>query len=338
MPPNTDVNRRRFLTLGGIACLGAALAACGSGSDDEPSSGDGWTFTDDRGYTVGLGATPGRVVAFTGSAGALADYGVREPLVGIFGDVSTGKGTPRALAGDLNVDDLTVVGDDWGQFDIEKYALLEPDLLVTDTYVPDRLWYIPDDSRQKIESANPNVIALAVADRGLPTIIGRYEELAAALGADLTAEPVVVAKARFEAAAQAVRDAVARRPGIRVLAASAAPATFYVSDPSTSADLSYFAELGVELVVPDEVDSGGYFQSLSWESADRYRADLILLDSRSSAGQPDALASNAVWRSLPAVRAGQVTPWNPVFRFSHTGAAPLLEDLAVALDRANRLG
>ncbi|WP_280235145.1 ABC transporter substrate-binding protein [Nocardia cyriacigeorgica] len=322
--------------MAGIVGVGAALAACGAGSEDE-QSGDGWTFTDDRGNAVTLGATPSRVVAFTGSAGALADYGVREPLVGIFGDVEAGKGTPRALAGDLNVDELTVVGDDWGQFDIEKYALLEPDLLVTDTYVPDRLWYIPDDSRQKIESANPNVIAIAIADRGLPAIIGRYEELAAALGADLTAEPVVAATARFTAAAQSVRDAVARRPGIRVLAASATSATFYVSDPRTSADLKYFAELGVELIIPDAVDDGGYFQSLSWEAADRYPADLILLDSRSSAMQPDALAANSVWRSLPAVQAGQVAPWNPVFRFSHAGAAPLLEDLGVVLDRANRL-
>ncbi|MFE3443486.1 hypothetical protein ACFXNW_10675 [Nocardia sp. NPDC059180] len=50
--------------------MGAALAACGVGSEGTQASGDGWRFTDDRGNAVVLGATPSGVVAFTGSAGA----------------------------------------------------------------------------------------------------------------------------------------------------------------------------------------------------------------------------------------------------------------------------
>ncbi|MFD5179700.1 ABC transporter substrate-binding protein [Nocardia sp. NPDC058379] len=311
--------------------VSAGLAACGS-TDDAQGGAGSWEFPDGRGGAVRAGETPRRVVAFTGSAGALADYGVRERIVGIFGEAHAPD-----LLGDLDAASVTVVGDAWGQFDIEKYATLEPDLLVTDSYVPGRLWYLPDDNLGKIESANPNVVAMEVSGRSLAEILARYRVLAGALGADTAAPAVVAAEQRFAAASQAVRDAVASRPGLRVLAASASPELFYVSDPRSSADLRYFAELGVDFVVPDRVDAGGYFQSLSWETADRYPADLILLDDRSTGLQPTALADRPVWRSLPAVTAGQVAPWSPIFRFSHAATAPLLERLAATIRDSRKM-
>lgn len=122
-----------------------------------------------------------------------------------------------------------------------------------------------------------------------------------------------------------------------MLAASASPELFYVSDPRASADLRYFTELGVEFVVPDQVDLGGYFQSLSWEIADRYPADLILLDDRSTSLPPDALTGRPVWRGLPAVAAGQVASWSPIFRFSHAATAPLLERLAATIRESRKV-
>ncbi|MFD6396499.1 ABC transporter substrate-binding protein [Nocardia sp. NPDC060249] len=330
--PDPALTRRRFFAVAGAVGVSASLAACGGGTGDGRDNTGSWEFPDGRGGTVRTEGTPGRVVAFTGSAGALADYGVREPIVGIFGEARD-----RDLLGDLDPGSLTVVGDAWGQFDIEKYATLEPDLLVTDSYVPGRLWYIPDDNLTKIESANPNVIAVEIAGQRLPDIIARYRALAAALGADTAGPAVSAAQQRFDAASQAVRDAVAARPGLRVLAASATPELFYASDPRASAELSYFTELGLDFVVPDQVDPGGYFQSLSWETADRYHADVILLDDRTSGLQPAALADRPVWRSLAAVTAGQVAPWSPIFRFSHAATAPLLERLATTIRDAKKV-
>ncbi|WP_280385735.1 ABC transporter substrate-binding protein [Nocardia wallacei] len=327
------LTRRGLFAAAGATTVAAALAACGRSPDEATGSGD-WSFTDDRGKVLRANGIPSRVVAFTGSAAALADYGVAPRIAGVFGDVTAANGAKSELAGDLNLDELTVLGNAWGDFHLEKYASLEPDLLVTDMYVPDQLWYVPEDSRSKIESINPNVAAIAVAAQPLPVTIGRYEQLATALGADPNAPAVVRARDRFTAAGQAVREAIAQRPGLRVLAASAAPDTFYVSDPRASADLRYFRELGVDLVVPERVDSQGFYESLSWENADKYPADLILLDGRSSALQPDALAGKPLWRTLPAVRAGQITPWSTVFRFSYAGVAPLLERLATALRSA----
>ncbi|QIS04392.1 ABC transporter substrate-binding protein [Nocardia brasiliensis] len=334
-----QLSRRRLLATTCAVGLGALAAACtGRSPADDPSAGSGsWSFTDDRGSTVHTDGIPSRIVAFGGSAGLLADYGLQDRLVGVFGEALTPAGAASPLAGDLDVTRVSVLGNNWGEFNLEKYASLEPDLLITDEYVPDRLWYVPDSSKDKILAINPNVVAVRIARKTVPQLITRYGELAVALGADLRAPGPARAEQRFDAAVRSVREAVARRPGLRVMAASAAPGIFYVSDPRMSADLSYFAELGVELVVPDTVAADGFFEELSWEHTDKYHADLILLDRRAAAMSLEALDANPVWRGLPAVRAGQVADWQPVFRFSHAGAAPLLEDLAAALGRADKV-
>lgn len=332
------ITRRRLLTTACAVGLGAIATACSRSPEDETFTGPGgWSFTDDRNSTVHTKEIPSRIVAFVGAAAMLADFGLQDRIVGVFGET---RATPDELAplrGDLDLDKVTVLGNNWGEFNVEKYAALEPDLLVTDMYVPERLWYIPDESKTKILTINPNVAAVRVAHRTLPDTIARYTELARALGADLNAPKAIQAKARFDAASQAIREAVAQRPGLRVLAASAAPGIFYVSDPKSAADLSYFRELGVDVVGPDHVTGDGFFEELSWEHTDKYPADLILLDRRSTGLSPDALAANPVWRGLPAVRGNQIGNWQPIYRFSHAGTAPLLEDLAAAIRRSGKV-
>jgi iron complex transport system substrate-binding protein len=122
------------------------------------------------------------------------------------------------------------------------------------------------------------------------------------------------------------------------MASSGSPDLFYVSNPKVSTDLMYFAELGVDIVVPTKLEAGDYFEALSWENANKFPADLILLDNRSTALQPKDLAAKPTWAQLPAVKANQVTPWDAVPRFSYAGAAPLLENLATAIRSAKRLG
>ncbi|WP_433664194.1 ABC transporter substrate-binding protein [Nocardia sp. CA-128927] len=332
------ISRRRLLTTACTVGLGAVATACSRSAEDEQFTGPGgWSFTDDRDATIRTKEIPSRIVAFVGAAAMLADMGLQDRVVGVFGETRTAADELAPLIGDLDLSKVTVLGNNWGEFNVEKYAALEPDLLVTDMYVRDRLWYIPDESKAKILTINPNEAAVRVTRRTLPETIARYGELARALGADLNAPKAIQAKARFDAAAQAVRDAVAQRPGLRVMAASAAPGIFYVSDPKASADLSYFAELGVDMVRPDHLGSDDFFEQLSWEHTDKYPADLILLDRRSTGLSPDALAANPVWRGLPAVRGNQIGSWQPIYRFSHAGTAPLLEDLAATIRRSGKV-
>nr|WP_171171614.1 ABC transporter substrate-binding protein [Streptomyces sp. I05A-00742] len=340
----TVLSRRGLLTAGGALGVGALLAACGGGSSDSSGSSDSnggsggsgkgpWTFKDDRGTTAKSDSTPKRVVAFTGTAAALHDFGVE--CVGVFGPTTLKNGKPDPQAGDLDVTKVTVLGNTWGEFSVEKYARLNPDLLVTNMFEPDALWYVPDDSKKKILGLAPSV-GLTSARVSMLKPIERYAELAASLGADLKAKKVADAKARFEKAAETLRR-TAKSHRVKVMAASGSADLFYVSNPAVNADLMYFRELGVDFVVPQKLDKGGYFESLSWENANKYEADLIILDSRTSALQPKDLESKPTWAKLPAVAAGQVSPWLSEPRFSYAGCAPLLENLAAAIEKAKKL-
>ncbi|MEU4211307.1 ABC transporter substrate-binding protein [Streptomyces sp. NPDC026206] len=334
-------SRRSILTAGGALGIGALLTACGGGgSSSGPAGTSGpagarsgpWTFKDDRGRTVEAGRTPRRIVAFTGTAAALHDFGVE--CVGVFGPTTLKDGKPDPQAGDLDVGKLTVLGNAWGEFNIEKYAGIGPDLLISNMFEPDALWYVPEDSKKKILGLAPSV-GLTAARVSMLEPIKRYAALAGSLGADLTARKVVDAKARFEKAAETLRRTARSHP-LKVMAASGSADLFYVSNPAVNADLMYFRELGVDFVVPQKLDKGGYFESLSWENADKYQADLILLDSRTSALQPKDLAVKPTWEQLPAVKAGQVSPWLSEPRFSYAGCAPLLEGLAAAIEKAKK--
>ncbi|MGK5642625.1 ABC transporter substrate-binding protein [Streptomyces sp. URMC 126] len=335
----TVLSRRGLLSAGGALGLGALLTACGGGSsdssskDDSGKSGGPWTFKDDRGTTVKAGSTPKRIVAFTGTAAALHDFGVE--CVGVFGPTTLKNGKPDPQAGDLDVAKVKILGNTWGEFSVEKYASLNPDLLVTNMFEPGALWYVPDDSKDKILGLAPSV-GLTSARVSMLKPIERYAELAASLGADLKAKKVTDAKARFEKAAETLRR-TAKSHRIKVMAASGSADLFYVSNPAVNADLMYFRELGVDFVVPQKLDKGGYFESLSWENANKYEADLILLDSRTSALQPKDLAAKPTWAKLPAVEAGQVSPWLSEPRFSYAGCAPLLESLTAAIEKAKKL-
>ncbi|GAA4664347.1 siderophore-binding protein DesE [Streptomyces chumphonensis] len=336
------LSRRGLLTAGGALGAGALLAGCGTGtkggSDPAPKDGgEAWSFTDDRGEKVTADSRPGRIVAFTGTAAALHDLGLGDRIAGVFGETRQKDGTPDPLAGELDIDAVEIVGNAYGEFSLETYAKLRPDLLVTHQYDPGALWYVPEESKQKILELAPDV-AVVVARVPLPEPIRRYAELAESLGADLKSKQVTRDKQRFEAAAESLRQAAKAAGGLRVLAASGAADHFYVSNPGVSSDLMYFKELGVDIVVPEKPDAGDYFETLSWENAAKYEADLIMLDSRTVALQPDALESKPTWRELPAVKAGQVTPWDTVPRFSWAGSAPLLEDLAEAVRNAKKLG
>ncbi|KNB49607.1 ABC transporter substrate-binding protein [Streptomyces caatingaensis] len=337
-PRTTVLSRRGLLAAGGALGAGALLTACGGGSSKSSgntggSGGGPWTFKDDRGTTVKAGSTPRRIVAFTGTAAALHDLGVE--CVGVFGPTKLKNGKPDPQAGDIDVDKVKIIGNTWGEFAVEKYAALDPELLVTTMFDPGALWYVPDESKDKILGLAPSV-ALTSARVPLPRIIERHADLAASLGADLRAKKVTDAKARFEKAAETLRK-TAKSRRLKVMAASGSADLFYVSNPAVNADLMYFRELGVDFVVPQKLDKGGYFESLSWENANKYEADLIILDSRTSTLQPKDLAAKPTWAKLPAVEAGQVSPWLSEPRFSWAGSAPLLDNLTAALEKAKKL-
>lgn len=344
-PHALPLSRRGLLTAGGLAGLGALVTACGGkngsessgveGKGEGKSGGGSWSFTDDRKKAISLGSRPERIVAYIGSAAALYDFGIDDQIVGVFGPTKLKNGKPDVQAGDLDVDKVTSLGNTWGQFNVEKYASLNPQLLITNMYDPGALFYVPDEAKDKILALAPSA-ALTTGRVSMTEPIKRYAELAASLGADLKAKKVTDAKARFEAAAETLRKTVKSKK-IKVMACSGSAELFYVSNPAVNADLIYFRELGVDFVVPQKTDKGGYFESLSWENADKYDADLLFLDNRTATLQPKDLTAKPTWSKLPAVKAGQITAWSSEPRFSYAGAAPLVESLTKAIQDAKKV-
>ncbi|MFI1165232.1 ABC transporter substrate-binding protein [Streptomyces sp. NPDC020801] len=342
----THLSRRGVLAAGGALGLGAALAACGDGDAKNGGPGSGtaaarsgpWSFKDDRGQTARAGRAPSGIVAFVGVAAALYDYGVQAK--GVFGPTRTKDGKADVQAGDMDVSKVTVLGNEWGQFNIEKYASLAPDVLISTMFdAAGTLWYVPEESRKKILAVGAPSVGISVYDRQLTEPLQRMLALAKSLGGDVTSGRVARARKRFEDAAARLRAAARAKPDIKVLAGSAGQDLFYVSGTDLSVDLEYFKALGVHFLEPPQSakkQGGGWYESLSWENVDKYTADIIMMDNRTSAIQP-ADITEGTWKRLPAVRAGQVIARNPEPILSYDKCAPLLEDLAKAIERAKKV-
>ncbi|MGK5630337.1 ABC transporter substrate-binding protein [Streptomyces sp. URMC 123] len=331
------LTRRGLLAAGGALGAGVLLSACGDGDSSGGGGKDSkaWSFQDDRGVTAKADRTPQRVVAYVASAAALHDLGVS--CVGIFGSSQFKDGRPTPQAGSLDLAKLTSVGSVTGQFNIEKYAGLRPDLLVSNVNQPPALWSIPEESSEKILGFAPSV-GIKTAGVSLLTAVQRYAALAESLGADLKAAKVTEAKARFEAAAERLRRAAKAKGGLKVLAAAAQADAFSAGVPDIFPDTRYYKELGVEFISPRNPGAAGFWEKLSWENADTYPADVIFLDQRANNLQlPELTSSKPTWRELPAVKAGQVVAWNNEAQFSYAGYAPLIERLAEGVEKAKKL-
>ncbi|WP_107259804.1 ABC transporter substrate-binding protein [Plantactinospora sp. BB1] len=333
------VNRRGFLRYAGATGLLLGLAACGdAGSPGAgPSAGSQpFRYTDGRGRTVELAGRPTRVVAQSSAAAALWDAGFR--VTGVYGELGTTDGKLNYQAGNIELDHLEVVGSTWGEFNLERYAALRPELLVDLSFDDKTLWYIPQASVDEVDALAPS-IGMKMPGLDLPQIIDGFMALATQLGADPEAGPVKAARADFDAAVAEVKAAIAAKPGLRVLAISRDPEKFYVADPNAHPDLKHLAALGMRFVLPSRrLGHGEYFQEISWEQIGGFPADAIIFDSRevtSVAGKAEKIPT---WTNLPAVRAGQVYPWKPAAPFSYLANAPIYRDVAAWLNRAKPLG
>lgn len=166
----------------------------------------------------------------------------------------------------MDISKVEILGNVYDEFNVEKYAALQPELLVTNSW-DGTYWYVPEASKDKILKLAPAAAVKVGGDVTLDKALERTADLAKSLGADMNAKSTVDAKARFEAAAAKLREATKANPGVKVLVGSGSADLFYVSTPDTSADLKYFKQLGVEFVTPEKLDEGGFFESLSWENA-----------------------------------------------------------------------
>lgn len=321
---------RREVIVGGSAFAAlTVLGACGDeGSSRSSADGEGrWTFTDDRGVDIRLPRRPERIVSYVGTAAVLWDFGIRP--IGVFGPQRREDGTPEPAAGRLDLDSVVSVGEVWEAVNLEALAELRPDLVISGG--TDSPWVIADQL-DLVEEIAP-VALVEVYGAPARTIIGNYERLAVALGADLRSDELQAAQADFDEAADQLATVTEAKPNLTVIATYANEEGLFVAKPADFPDLLEFQELGVHVVEPEGPDE--YWVELSWEEADRYPADVIIHDIRSYSEQPDQLADRPTWAALPAVEAGQVGAWSAETVLSYQGFAATFRDLAALLEQAD---
>ncbi|MHA6298971.1 ABC transporter substrate-binding protein [Devosia sp. CAU 1758] len=286
-----------------------------------------WSFVGGDGQTVTLDETPLRIIASQDAAAGLIPLGIRP--VGIYADSAVADA--KALQG-LDLSGIEIIGQAWGEVDIEKAAALEPDLIVAEFWPLETTWSGGNDVVAALSPLAP--ITGPEQGASILTLIENYEDLAASLGADLSAPDIAAEKATFETALAGFKSAVAVKPGLTALAVWAGTDALYVAATAGSSELMDFAAWGLELMDPEVADDRGYWETLSWENADKYQPDLILVDNRSAATMDTALAQ-PTWTLMKAAEVGQVTDW-PAFWLRNYGAyASELDKLTAAINAAD---
>ena len=329
---------RRPRRLAGAALTLAALVAtagCSGESAENTAAAEegGWSFTDDLGTTVELDATPTRVAGLNDVIASLWNYGV-EPVAG-FGQTSAADDV--AFEG-RDLADLEVVGESYGQIDLERLAAADPDLIVTSVYPTESSGTIDEneplygfESLQQQEQVARIAPIVAIAYRGSAAdVIERTVELAESLGAD--SATIDAAREDYEAASAELTAAGER--GITVLPVYATASDgWWMGKAPDDPSLRLYSDLGV-----DFVDPGGdtyFWETVSWEQVPQYPSDVILYSLRGGE-TPEQMRAQPTYPLLPAVQAGQEQPWKYI-GMDHIAQAAYMTELAGWLNEAEKV-
>ncbi len=309
-------------TLVGLAAIALVLTACGSSSDD--AGGEAWSYESGDGETYTADEVPERIIAEASAAAALISNGIKP--VGIY--LSQPLEETKALDG-VDVSGIEIIGETWGKIDAEKAAGLDPDLIVSGYWATEESY---GGFEEGVEESSKKVAKLApvvgpVADESVEEMLVGFEELSETLGADPAEGQAAEDKAAFEQARDRFSTAAQEADGLTVMGVSPADDLLYVAVPENSAELADFTEYGLDVLVPDSPDPGfPFWENLSWENADKYQPDLILMDDRTYETSMKTAEKQPTWDKIKAADEGAVTAW-PAFWIS------TYRDYAEQLDR-----
>ena len=303
------------LAVAGLVVLPMAAAA-------EP-----WSYTDSLGNTVTLDEVPTRIIASQDAAAGLIPLGIRPIAIYADGPVSDAK----ALQG-LDLTGIEIIGQAWGEVDIEKAAALDPQLVIAEYWPLDSAW---SGGEAVVDALTPlaPITGVTQGDSVL-TLIEDYEALAASLGADLSKAEVAADKAAFETSLAAFKAATEAKPNLTALAVWAGPDALYVAATAGAAELMDFKAWGLNLIDPEVADDRGYWETLSWENTDKYQPDLILVDNRQASTLETALA-RPTWTLMKAAEAGAVTEWPAFWLRNYRAYASELDKVTAAINAAD---
>lgn len=315
-----------------LKALAAAALAVVLASVSGAAFAQSWTYTGGSGETVTLDHVPTRIIAHANAAAGLIPLGIRP--VGIY--VDSPVADDKSLEG-LDLTGIEIVGEAWGEINVEKVAALKPDLIIAEWWPLDNAWSGLEgegkDTFNQVSKIAP--VTGPAQGKSIVTLIEDYEKLAASLGADLATPQVAVDKAAFEASLAKFKASVAAKPNLTVEPIWAGTDALYVAATGGAAELQDFASWGLKLIDPEIADDRGYWETLSWENADKYQPDLVIVDNRQKTTIETAKAQ-PMWTSLKAVVAGQVTDWPAYWLRNYAAYAGALDKLTAAIDAADQ--
>ena len=317
-----------------VAALAAlVLSACGSDPSSEGGDEKGWSYKSGDGKTYTAEKMPTRIIAQGEAAAALMSFGIKPK--GVF--LNDKLENVKALKG-FDMSGIEILGETWGEIDAEKAAALRPDLIVT-TYWPVEKTYGGLEDGVKEESKKVGKLAPVVgatAGESVLTMIDGFETLAESLGADVDDPKIAAHKAAFEKARDRFKDVVAEKKGLTALGVSPADDLLYVAVPEHSAELTDFTEWGLDVTVPRDPDKKfPYWENLSWENADKYQPDLLLLDDRNYDTSMKSAQKQPTWKKIKAAEADAVVPWPAYWISTYEAYAEELEKLSDSIEKAD---
>jgi len=288
-----------------------------------------WTYTDGGGKTVTLPDVPKRIVAHANVAAGLIPLGIRP--VGIYVDGPV-KDDP-SLRG-LDLTGIEILGEAWGEIDIEKLAAAKPDIIIAEYWPLEKAYSGLEPgggaNGELIEQIAP--VAGPIQGNSTEGLIKDYESLATLLGADLGDPAIAADKAKFETSKAAFQAAVKAKPGLNTLAVWAGTDALYVASAAGSAELSDFVNWGLDVISPEIADDRGYWETVSWETIDKYQPDLVLVDDRAGPATLATAEAQPTWKTIRAVAKGQVGDWPAFWMRNYKVYAEQLDKLTATIN------
>jgi iron complex transport system substrate-binding protein len=330
-----SVRHLRRLAGGAIAALFATtfVAACGTSAPDDPAGRGPWSFTSGDGTTVKADSTPERIIASGAEAAALMSFGIKP--VGIYANTKV-EDDPNLK--DLDLTGITILGETWGEIDVEKAASLKPDLIVADWWPAEKAYSGLEEGAKAASKKLLDLAPIVGVSQGdsIEKLAQGYEKLAVSLGADVDDPQIAKDKQAFRDARAAFTKAVAAKPGLSVLAVSPSNDLLFVANPTYAPELLDFQRWGLDVINPDKPDEGfPYWENLSWENADKYQPDLLLIDDRAYASTVKQGEKQPTWSSIHAARAKAYVPWPAYWMHTYGDYAEQLDQLTAAIHKAD---
>lgn len=293
------------------AAVALLLAGCGSSSDSgtDDAADQKWSYVSGDGKTYTAGSVPKRIIAQGDSAAALMAFGIKP--VAIYAD--TPIKDSKSLR-NLDLSGIEILSETYGQIDAETAAGLKPDLIVA-TYWPLEKAYSGfeagvEDSAKKVKTL-ADVVGPEQGDSVQKKLEG-FEQLARSLGADVDDTAIAEDKQAFETAVERFTTTVSAKKGLTALAVSPAEDMLYVAAPSEASELNDFSRWGLDVIVPTKPNPDfAYWEYLSWENADKYQPDFLLMDDR-TLDPAKVTDAQPTWKTIKAAEVGALVDW-PAF-------------------------